>query len=176
MTPVGVILERNSKSAMGNSSDEKIVRESMKIAEEFFGTHQDPDQIPISQESHDKLLKLHPRSVIYKLIDEKLVAWIVVVPTISELMNKFISGEITERELFNLTEPQKSYDALYLCSSFVLPEYRRKGYAIELFLKAIKDISQNKKIQLFAWPFSKEGQKLAKKLKQTLNTDILIRK
>lgn len=158
---------------MGN---DEIVKESMRIAEEFFGTHQDPDQILISKESHDKLVKLHPSSVLYKLIDDKLVAWIIVVPTTKELMNKFISGEITERELFNLTKPQENYKALYLCAAFVLPEYRRKGYATELLIKAIKDISKNNELQLFAWPFSEEGKKVIEKLNLILDKKVIIKK
>jgi GNAT superfamily N-acetyltransferase len=86
------------------------------------------------------------------------VAWLLVIPTTSDLMNRFLAKEITEKELFNLAPPDTAYEALYLCSALVLEEYRRKGIIKQLALKAIEDIRKDHPLKcLFVWAFSKEG-------------------
>jgi hypothetical protein len=86
------------------------------------------------------------------------VAWLLVIPTTIELMNRFLTKEISEKELFELTPPDTSYEALYLCSGLVLEEYRRKGIIKGLALNAIEDIKKDHPLQcLFTWAFSKEG-------------------
>jgi GNAT superfamily N-acetyltransferase len=73
-------------------------------------------------------------------------------------MYRFIHGEISEKHLFYLTKLEKKYDAIYLCSAMVLEEYRNKGIAKNLVLKAIEMIREHHTINaLFVWSFSKEG-------------------
>ena len=55
-------------------------------------------------------------------------------------MNRFINSEISEKELFELTPLNASYDAVYLCSALVLEEYRRKGITKQLCISAIENI------------------------------------
>ena len=77
-------------------------------------------------------------------------------------MEAFIGGAINERELLERTPVPGAYDALYLCSALVLPEYRGKGLAGELAAGAVADIRRDHAIRsLFYWGFSAEGDMLA---------------
>ena len=44
-------------------------------------------------------------------------------------MREFLAGRISERKLLEMTGPGGTYDALYLCSALVLPEFRKQGLA-----------------------------------------------
>ena len=86
------------------------------------------------------------------------VAWVLMIPTTLDLMNRFLEHKISEKELFELTPLNTSYEALYLCSAMVLEEYRRKGIAKKLALNAIENIRKTHPLKaLFVWAFSKEG-------------------
>ena len=77
-------------------------------------------------------------------------------------MHQFLSAEITEKELFNLTPLNVPYEAIYLCSALVLDEYRRKGITKQLVLTAIDSIRKNHPLKVaFVWAFSPEGDRAA---------------
>ena len=46
--------------------DKKAFEKVLKISEEFFGTQNDPNQMPINQDSADKLQSIHKDTIIYK--------------------------------------------------------------------------------------------------------------
>jgi len=78
-------------------------------------------------------------------------------------MKKFIEGQIGEKELLKRTPLGRPYQAVYLCSALVLPEYRGKGIAKRLLTKAIRSIRRDHPIEcLFFWAFSRKGAKLAR--------------
>lgn len=156
--------------------DEVILEKILNTAERFFGTVNDPEQMPVSKESLYKLQKLHPKTFLYKTLNNEPVSWTVVLPTSKELAEKFIQGKINERELLDMTEPKKEYEALYLCSAFTVPEHRRKGYAIEMLKEAIDGIPHAAKAEFFVWPYSEEGGAVIKKLEEILGRKIKIRK
>ena len=153
----------------------EIQAESMRIAEDYFGTSDDPDQIRVSDESMAKLRALHPASVLCRVEGGHPVSWVVTVPTSRELANQFLEGRITEAELLERSQPQEMYDAVYLCASFTVPEYRGRGYALDLRKRVLAAIPQTKDALLFSWPFSEEGKGLLKRLSQELNRPILLR-
>ena len=156
--------------------NQKILDSMMKIAELFFGTETDPDQMPINQESADKLLSIHKNTIVYK-IDENgnPIAWVVVVPTSINVMNQFLKKEITEKELLDKAVEEKKFDTLYLCAAFVLPEYRRKGYAKELFEEAINGMPNGNNATLYCWLYSEDGKKLVAALSGVIKRPILSR-
>jgi ribosomal protein S18 acetylase RimI-like enzyme len=130
----------------------------IQMAEEVFAVKNDPDQLDVNQDVIERLKKIHPSTVSEYDNGEGPVAWILMIPTTLELMKNFLEHRISERELFELTPLNKKYDALYLCSAMVLEEYRRKGIAKKLALKAIEDIRKTNPIKaLFVWAFTKEG-------------------
>lgn len=130
----------------------------MKLAEEVFAVKNDPDQLDVNQDVIERLQKIHPSTVSEQDDGNGPVAWVLMIPTTLELMNRFLENKISEKELFELTPVGASYEALYLCSAMVLEEYRRKGIAKKLALTAIENIRKEHNLKaLFVWPFSKEG-------------------
>ena len=130
----------------------------IQLADEVFVTKSDPNQLDINEEVLDHLRKIHPATV--SEYDDGLgpVAWILLIPTTVELMNQFIKGIISEKELYELTPLSTKYEAVYLCSAMVLEEYRRKGIAKQLTHAALEAIRKDHPIKsLFVWTFSKEG-------------------
>jgi GNAT superfamily N-acetyltransferase len=134
----------------------------IKLAEEFFGARNDPAQISVDQKVMAKLRKIHPGTMVEKRTGRGPVAWILVIPTTSELMRQFIKKKINERELLKINPLRIHYDAVYLCSALVLPEYRGKGLAKRLMCKAVTSIRKQHPIEaLFYWAFSVAGKRLA---------------
>ena len=146
---------------MALSNIERLI----KLAEETFAMNSDPSQLNVNQEVRDRLIKIHPASLSEFSDENGPVAWLLVIPTTTVLMNKFLTKEITEKELFEMTPLNTAYEALYLCSGLVLEEYRRQGIIRQLALKAIGDIRKDHPIKfLFNWAFTKEGDYAAEAL------------
>lgn len=154
----------------------ELERKMDAIAESIFGTEENPDQIPITVESGEKLDKLTSHWIKYRL-DEKgdPIAWAVVVPTTKELAEKFIGGEINERQLLDLTTPQEYYSAVYLCAVITVPNHRRKGLGLQLFKEAVTSIPTTEDFILFVWPVGEGGLELTQKVAQDLGKQLLIR-
>ncbi len=157
---------------MNNEAFEKV----LKLSEEFFGSTVDPDQMPINLESSNKLNSIDPNTVIYKFDGENNpVAWIVTVPTSIKTMNKFLHKDITERELLDIAVAEKSFESLYLCGVFVLPEYRRRGYGKELAKESFEKLSRGENVALYSWAYSEEGKKLIENLEHDFGQKIMLR-
>jgi hypothetical protein len=156
---------------------EQILQRTMKIAEEFFGTQTDPNQIPITFETVKKLNNLSKSWYEYELNNkEEPISWVVLVPTQKEIAEKFLNNQITERQILDLTKKQNVYNALYLCSAFTVPEERGKGLATNLFKRAIKNIPLTPDAFVFAWPFSEDGLKMLDNNSNLGGRNILIKK
>lgn len=141
---------------MALSNFERLI----KLADEVFAYKTDPDQLDVNQNVMDKLRRIHPATLSEYDDGNGPVAWVLLIPTTLELMNRFLKHEISEKELFELTPEDSVYDALYLCSALVLEEYRRKGITKQLTLAAIENIRRNHPLKaLFVWAFSKEGDR-----------------
>jgi hypothetical protein len=146
---------------MKNKPKDNLVR-MIQLAEEFFATKKDPSQISITKRVMLRLKKIHPNTMTEKSTTKGPVAWILVIPTTHSFMEQFITGKITERELFNTVPLRVKYDSVYLCSALVLPEYRGRGLAKNLMIKAIRSMQKEHPITcLFYWAMSKGGKKLA---------------
>jgi len=130
----------------------------IQLADEVFAAKSDPDQLDVNQEVIERLQLIHPATVSEFDDGNGPVAWLLVIPTTPELMNRFLNCEISEKELFELTQPGTTYEALYLCSALVLPEYRRKGITKRLAINAIENIRKTHPLKaVFIWAFSHEG-------------------
>jgi GNAT superfamily N-acetyltransferase len=130
----------------------------IQLAEDVFAFKSDPDQLDVDQEVMARLQRIHPATVSEQDDGNGPVAWVLLIPTTLDLMNRFLNHEISEKELFTLTPEDSVYETLYLCSALVLEEYRRKGIAKKLLLNAIEQIRRDHPLKaLFVWAFSKEG-------------------
>jgi hypothetical protein len=147
------------------------------LAEEFFETKSDPDQISVTQDVMEQLRSIHPATMSERDNGDGPVAWVIVIPTTHAVMDRFMKKEITEQELLDLTTPGARYEAIYLCSALVLPEERGKGIALELTTNAIESIRKSHPIkQLFVWAFSEEGERLAREAAKRMSLPLLTRK
>lgn len=65
----------------------------------------------------------------------------------------------------------KNFDALYLCSSFIKPEFRGKGLSVEARMKTIRKVTKGIKIKpiLFCDAYTKEGEKSCKETAKKLD-------
>jgi predicted GNAT family acetyltransferase len=149
----------------------------MKIVDDVFATRNDPEQLQVNEEVIEKLQLIHPATLSEYNEGKGPIAWILGIPTTTEIMNLFLSGNISEQQLFDMTEPGMSYDALYLCSATVLPEYRGKGLAKRLCCEAIESIRKQHPLKtLFVWPFTAGGDALAESVSKKAGLPLLKKK
>lgn len=143
---------------MAYSNLERLI----KLADEVFAVKSDPSQLDVNAEVLARLKKIHPATISEYNEGNGPVAWVLLIPTTTELMNEFVEEKITEKELYEGTPLQATYDAIYLCSALVLEEYRRKGITRNLALKAIRRIRKKHSLKAaFVWAFSPEGDRAA---------------
>jgi GNAT superfamily N-acetyltransferase len=148
----------------------------IRLADEVFAAKNDPAQFAVDEEVMDRLRSIHPRSLNQKENEDGPVAWVLVFPTTHELMQQFLRKDIGEKELLDRTPLHARYDALYLCSALVLPEFRRRGLARTLVLDAARAIMQDHPIDtLFVWSFTAEGNQLAGRIAGELSLPLFER-
>ena len=153
------------KKASNNNLERMI-----QLADEFFAVRTDPSQISVNGTVMRRLQHIHPASITQKSTRHGPIAWILVIPTTRKLMEEFLAKKINERELYHKIPLHVKYDCIYLCSALVLPEYRGRGLATRLMIKAIKSIQKEHPIHcLFYWAFSAEGKKLASSVARILS-------
>ena len=134
------------------------LKRMIQLAEDVFAVKTDPDQLDVNQEVIERLKEIHPATLSEYDDGNGPVAWILLIPTTKVLMEEFLEGKISEKQLFDLTPLKETYNSIYLCSAIVLEEYRRQGIAKRLTLEAINNIRKDHPItSLFVWPFSAEG-------------------
>ncbi|MDD2305208.1 MAG: hypothetical protein PHP53_10975 [Prolixibacteraceae bacterium] len=130
----------------------------VQLADEVFAVKNDPSQLDVNAEVLERLYKLHPATVSAFDDGNGPVAWVLLIPTTLDLMNRFLEKQISEKELFDLTPLDAKYDAIYLCSALVLEEFRRKGITKQLALSAIDNIGEIHQLKAaFVWAFTPEG-------------------
>lgn len=146
---------------MALSNYERIIQ----LADQVFSSRTDPDQLNVDENVMAHLQLIHPDTMSEYDDGNGPVCWILCIPTTLDLMTKFINQKISERELYELTPLNTKYEAIYLCSALLLEEFRGKGIAQRLGVRAIENIKMDHSIKaLFFWSFSKEGEKLAEKV------------
>ena len=137
----------------------------IQLSDEVFSSRTDPDQLNVNENVMEQLQLIHPDTISEYDDGNGPVCWILCIPTSLDLMTQFINQKISEKELYELTPLNAKYEAIYLCSALLLEEFRGKGIAQNLTVKAIESIKTDHSIKaLFFWAFSKEGEKLANKV------------
>jgi hypothetical protein len=151
---------------MSKTNFERLI----ELSDEVFSSRTDPDQLNVNENVMEHLQLIHPDTISEYDEGNGPVCWVLCIPTTLDLMNKFINKEISERELYELTPLNAKYEAIYMCSALLLEEFRGKGIAQRIGMKAIENIMVDHSIKaLFFWSFSKEGEKLAQKVSGLMN-------
>lgn len=158
---------------MDKSNFERMI----DLAEEVFDSRNDEMQLDVDEKVIESLTTLHPSSVSEFDDGNGPVVWVLLIPTTTDIMRKFLENKITETDILTLTEVDKKYDAIYLCSAMVLEEYRKKGIAKKMTINAIKNIQKDNCItNLFVWPFTGAGAALALTVANSVNLPLHKRK
>ena len=138
------------------------LKRMLQLVTEFFDVRNDPDQLNVDDEVMEQLHQLHPATMSQVANEDGPILWLLLIPTTDKIMKRFLAEELSEKQLFDETEPGMAYDTIYLCSASVLPEFRRQGLAKRTCLEAINSIRKDHAIKsLFYWPFSADGKLLA---------------
>ncbi|MFM2136647.1 MAG: hypothetical protein RL021_2047 [Bacteroidota bacterium] len=144
-------------------------RRMIRLAEEFFAAKNDPDQLDVDEDVIARLQALHPSTLSEEVVGDGPVVWILLMPATEATMQRFLRKEINERQLLENARTGDRFDAIYLCSALVLPEFRKQGRAERTALNAIREIIADHPVTaLFVWPFSNEGERLALRLADAL--------
>ncbi len=142
----------------------------LALVQQVFDSKNDPEQLDVNEIVMERLRIIHPSSISEYDDGNGPVVWVLLIPTTEEIMKRFLSNEINEQAILDLTPINVNYQAIYLCSVLVLPEHRQKGLAKNLCLASIENIRKNNAINsLFVWPFSKEGESLAERISSEIN-------
>jgi len=149
----------------------------LALAEEVFDMRSDPEQLDVNPEVREKMMALHPACLNEFKNEDGPLIWLLAFPTTKELADRFIAGEISEKQLFDLTPLNVPYHSIYLCSALALPEARGTGKVTALALAAIEQMRNDHAIEeLLVWPFTKEGDGLAEKLKARTGLNMRMRR
>jgi hypothetical protein len=135
-----------------------------ELIDDVFDTQNDSTQLRFSESDIEKLISLSPHTLQEAANEDGPYAWISVFPTSLDLMNQFVSEQINERQLFDLTNKEDNNEVVYLCSAIVLPEFRNQGLALKLTIQAIEALQLSYPIRVtLVWPFSDSGLRMAEK-------------
>lgn len=150
-----------------------------KMAEDYFGTAHDPEQMPTTKETRDWVAEYIPDYLNIIRDDKEIIGYAFMLPCNIKIMNEFVTKNINERVLF---EGIKKLDiinpeAIYLCASFVKENYRRRGLSTTAFVKAINNVTSQGKSKpvLFYWAFTVAGERVAKKVAEMAGLDLKLR-
>jgi Acetyltransferase (GNAT) domain len=147
----------------------------MSLIDEVFSTRNDPGQLQVDAKVMQKLEDIHSATLSELADDNGPVIWVLIIPTTKMVMRDFLEEKISEKEILQNTIPGESYDCIYLCSVTTLPEYRGKGSTKKLCMEAIQSVCNDHTIKtLFVWPFTKEGEILAKSLAMECKLELKI--
>ncbi|MBI2044655.1 hypothetical protein HYT23_01215 [Candidatus Pacearchaeota archaeon] len=151
--------------------------DSAKMMEEYFKTSENPEEAQINMKNikwvHENVLDFDN---IIKF-EGKIIGNTFMLPCTKDLMGRFLSNSINENQLFEEIKKNvnpKKFDAIYLCSSFIKPEFRGKGLSVEARMKTIKRVTKNLKIKpiLFYEPYTEEGEKSCEKVAEILGLEL----
>jgi hypothetical protein len=72
----------------------------IELADEVFAVKSDPTQLDVNQKVLERLHKIHPYTISEYNEGNGPVAWVLLIPTTLDLMNRFLGTEISEKRAF----------------------------------------------------------------------------
>ncbi len=150
------------------------------LAEKFFHTANDPEQLKICVKNDKRIYKKFPECENVIKYKGKIIGETFILPCVSSVMKSFLKGTMSEAELFEYVMKHVTYenfDCIYLCLADIDAQHHGKWLATNWWLKTIIPlIKKNPNIVLFGWCFSKEGDNLLKSTAKILKLPLLLRK
>ena len=154
----------------------KNLERMLALVGEVFDVRSDPDQLQVAPDVLDRLATIHPRCITQIENEDGPYCWLLGIPTTPAVMKQFLAGTISEQQLFDLTHPGDTFEAVYLCSATVLPEFRNQGIAKTAALAMISEIRLQYPIAaLYYWKFTDDGQHLADALARATGLPVFAR-
>jgi len=140
-----------------------------KMAEDYFGTDTDLEQMPTTKEVRDWVAENIPEYLNIIRDDQTIIGYAFMLYCSLKLMNDFLAKKINEREMFEGIKKLREYKnpkVIYLCATFVKEQYRGQGLSTTAYVKMIEKIIKEGKIKpiLFDWAFTPEGANIGKKI------------
>jgi hypothetical protein len=137
----------------------------MDIIDEVFATGKDKNQIQVTKKDMQKLTKIHPNCLSEIANENGPIIWVLMIPTTQKIMEDFFGKKISEKQILENTIPGENYSCIYLCSASTLPEFAGKGLTKKLCFEVIEKMRKSYSIEnLFVWPFTVAGKKLAERI------------
>ena len=105
----------------------------IQLADEVFAVKSDPSQLDVNTEVLERLHQIHPATVSAHDDGNGPVAWVLLIPTTLDLMNRFLENKISEKELFYLTPLDATFEVIYLWywgRYAIEPKFRRTSIKI----------------------------------------------
>ena len=166
--PVEKSITFSSDTGMFSFED---LEETGRIAEEFFQTHEDPDQMEVSDAASEWITKRGKDYFNVIKDGAEVTGFTFSMPCTRENAEDFVTKRINERELFekirvmNVKFPP---EAIYLCSFFMKEKYRRKGLITMAILKTLNRVTQKLRYtaEVFSWAYTSEGLAAIKKIEK----------
>ena len=160
-----------------DSFSKKDLEQLGKLVEDFFDTKNDLEQLPNKKINLNFVNHKFQISLVIIKNNNKINGHTFILPSNKKDRNDFLKNRINEREFFYRIQKEvipKNFDSLYLASAQILKKFRRKGIIKKVLLLQIQRYQKkySKKLKLFYWPFSKEGNFLCEKIAKELNLKI----
>jgi hypothetical protein len=167
------------------NNNDKYSKEEFAIidnmANEFFDTKNDNEQLPGEEIDFDMTTKKYPNSLNIIKKDNKVIGYTFALPCRTKIMKSFLEKKINEREMYEKIKKEnidwKNAECIYFAGAQTIKEYQKQGIGNKARIAQIKklqEINPNLK-KLFCWTYTKEGMKLVNKVQKILKQEILIR-
>lgn len=163
---------------MKDEISRKDFYDAVKLHVEEFEVESDFEQIQEEDVPYEKLIKNDCEEECILKDHDVVIGSTFVILTSIDIMNLFLQGKITERELLFESRKIKSYNSIYLCSSIIIQEYRRFGLIFEAGKILLKKIIEKNNFNpvIFGWTFSEAGSNLLKKTAKHFNLEYFEKK
>lgn len=157
------------------------LRTAMQIAEGEFETQADASQVQIDGANVRWTIETIPFCWTILLVGDQCIGSVAILPTSAESKRRFMAGEISEKELFEIAQSSPSEmplsPCLYLTAVTLSPTFQKRGIGEQALLFTIEMAQKNfpNAKQLYCLPYNQAGSAFIKKVEARNNLRIEMR-
>lgn len=166
-------MKRNDKLKVifGREITKEQIKKAAEISERAFKTKGDNEQMKSDYRLFSKIAKRFPDFFSLVTLDEEVIGDNIILPSTKKLMASFFEDKLNENQLAKILIKHKikKAECLFLAEIVIDKKYRKKDYASFILNKALAQIKhiEGKKLPVFYWAWSREGEKfLVKELEK----------